>query len=126
MGELAAEPPPGDAGHEGALGLREPPAEPLSHGQESLDDGTQQPLAFASLGQGPGGERGRGLGVTAELGQVGAVQGNMRRDVHQQAAGRPCSPATPSSRSCQPAPRSRPCSSWPCGSLGFEDRLPAA
>ena len=48
---------------------------------------SSMPLAVAELGQGPRGERGRALGVAAELGEIAAMERDQRGDVHQQAAG---------------------------------------
>jgi hypothetical protein len=79
--------PPGHAGGEGALGLRESAAEPLSRSQVPLGDGFQQPLAVTKHGQSPRGEHGRGLGVTAEIGEIASAEGVRRGDVHQPAAG---------------------------------------
>ena len=78
--------PSGDAGHEDALGVREPAAEPVGYAQVEPGDVVQKPLALAELGQRPRCERGRGLGVPAEPGEKAAVDGDQRRDVHQQAA----------------------------------------
>ena len=85
--EQACRPPAGDAGHEGTLGLRELAAEPLGHAQVPPGEGLQQPLAFAELGQGPLGERGRALGVTTELGEGSTMERDQRGDVHQHAVG---------------------------------------
>ena len=82
---LAGRPPPGDAGHEGAFGLREPTAEPLSPGQKSLGGGTQQPLSPAALGQGPRSEGDRTLGFTAELGEIATMERDRRGDIDQHA-----------------------------------------
>jgi len=68
------------------LGLSEPAAEPLGHGQKPHGGGVQHPLAFAELGQGLRRERGRGLGVTPELGEITPVKRDVRRNVHRQAA----------------------------------------
>jgi hypothetical protein len=86
QGGLAGRLPSGDAGHEAALGLRDPAAEPLRHGQVPLGDRIQHPLALADLGQGPRSERGRALCVTAQVGEVRAKERDRRRHVHQQAA----------------------------------------
>ena len=86
-GGLAGRPPAGGAGRQGVLGLREPTLVPLGHGQESLGDGVQQPLALAAFGQGTGGERGRSRRVTAELGEMATIERNHRGDVRQHAAG---------------------------------------
>ena len=84
---LAGGPPPGDAGPEGALGLGEPAAEPLGHGQAFLDVGAQPPLILAASGQGLRRECHRGVRVTAELGEDAAQERDQRGGIHQQAAG---------------------------------------
>ena len=80
-------PPSGDAGPEGALGLGEPAAEPLGHGQAFLDVGAQPPLILAASGQGLRRECHRGVRVTAELGEDAAQERDQRGGIHQQAAG---------------------------------------
>ena len=83
--ELAGLAPPGDAGREGAFGLGEPATQPFGHGQESVHSGAQYPFFWFALGQGLRGERGRGLGVAAELGEIAAMQRGQGRDIDQEA-----------------------------------------
>ena len=45
--------------------------------------GAQQPFFWFALGQGLRGERGRGLGVAMELGEIAAVQRGQGRDIDQ-------------------------------------------
>ena len=68
--------PPSDAVHQSALGLRKPAAEPRRYGQLPPGDRIQQPLTLADHGQGLCGERSRTLGVTAELGEIAAIDRN--------------------------------------------------
>ena len=79
--------PPSDAVHQGALGLRQPAAEPPRYGQLPPGDRVQQPLTLADRGQGLGGERSRALGVTAELGEIAAIDRDICGDIHQHAGG---------------------------------------
>ena len=60
-----------------------PAAQPFGHGQESVCDGARQPFSGFDLGQGLCGERGGGLGVAAELGEIAAVQRGQGRDIDQ-------------------------------------------
>ena len=85
---LAGGPEPGDAGCESALGRWQVAAEPFGYGQKSLGDGTWQRFFPTGLGQHTPGQLGCGLGVTAELGEIGLAQCLQRGKVHQQ-AGRP-------------------------------------
>ena len=50
--------------------------------------GAQQPFSGFDLGQGPRGERGRGLGVATKLGEISPVQRGQGRDIDQVAGGR--------------------------------------
>ena len=77
--------PPGDARHEGAFGFGEPATQPFGHRQESVRGRAQQPFFWFALGQGPRGERGRGLGVATELGEIAAEQRGQGRDIDQEA-----------------------------------------
>ena len=74
--------PPGDAVRQGALGLRKPAAEPLALWPVPPSDRVQQPLTLAEPGQGLCGERSRPLGVTAELGEIAAIERDIRGDIH--------------------------------------------
>ena len=47
--------------------------------------GAQRPFFWFALGQGLRGERGRGLGVAVELGEIAAVQRGQGRDIDQEA-----------------------------------------
>ena len=50
--------------------------------------GAQRPFFWFALGQGLRGERGRGLGVAVELGEIAAVQRGQGRDIDQEAGRR--------------------------------------
>ena len=84
---LAGGPEPCDAGYESALGRRQVAAEPFGDGQKSLGDGTWQRFFLTGLGQHTAGQHGCGLGVTAELGEIGLAQCLQRGKVHEQAGG---------------------------------------
>src|SRR4029077_17884085 len=71
--ELAGLAPPGEAGRQGAFGLGEPTAPPLDHGQECVRPGAQRSFFWFALAQVLRGERGCGLGVAVELGEIAAV-----------------------------------------------------
>ena len=58
-------------------------AEPFSRGQETLDGSAQQPLISAERGQGLRSERGRALGVAADLSEIAAMERDQRGDIHQ-------------------------------------------
>ena len=86
--QLAGLTPPGEAGRQGAFGLGESAAQPFGHGQESVRRGAQRPFFWLALGQGLRGERGRGLGIAVELGEIAAVQRGHGRDIDQEAGRR--------------------------------------
>ena len=68
------------------LGLKQTAAEPLGHGQAPIvEDGIQHPLALADHGQGLRSERGRSLGIAAQVGEGGTFERDRRGNVHQQA-----------------------------------------
>jgi hypothetical protein len=46
----------------------------FGHGQESVRGAAMQPFFWFALGQGLHGERGRGVGVAVELGEIAAMQ----------------------------------------------------
>jgi len=85
--EQAGRMQPCDAVHQSALGLRKPAAEPRRYGQLPPGDRIQQPLTLADHGQGLCGERSRTPGVTAELGQIAAIDRDVSGDIHQHAGG---------------------------------------
>ena len=84
---LACRPPPVGNRLQRALGLFEPAAQPVGHGQLRPGNGFQHPLAPPDSGQGLCCERGHGFGVTAELGEVSTAQCNRGWDIRQQARG---------------------------------------
>jgi hypothetical protein len=84
---VAGRPPPGDAGYEGTLGLRQPTALPFGSGQVPAGHTGEHPLSLVQFGQGPAGEGDRPRGVAAEMGKGGTLLGDPGRDVGQQARG---------------------------------------
>ena len=59
--------------------------QPFGHRQESVRRGGQQPFFWFALSQGLRGERGGGLGVATELGQIAANERGQGRDIDQEA-----------------------------------------